>query len=192
VVTFNLHSMARIENSIFWQKSRMKWLQEGDANSKFFYGYMSSRRRNNTINLVCVDGARVEGVHNIRAAVFNHFSSHFKAVEATRPWVEGLPFRKLSYAEASKLTKPFSMEEVKQAVWDCDSYKSPGPVGISFGFLKEFWELLQDDFFRFMVEFHRNGKLTKGLNSMFIALIPKVNNPQRLNDFQPISLVGCL
>lgn len=45
---------------------------------------------------------------------------------------------------------------------------------------------------RFMLEFHRNGKLTKGINSTFIALIPKVTNPQRLNDYRPISLVGCL
>jgi len=43
-----------------------------------------------------------------------------------------------------------------------------------------------------MVEFHRNGKLTKGLNSTFIALIPKATSPQRLNDFRPISLVGSL
>jgi hypothetical protein len=45
---------------------------------------------------------------------------------------------------------------------------------------------------RFLSEFHRNGKLTKGVNSTFIALIPKVNSPQRHNDFQPISLVGCM
>jgi hypothetical protein len=45
---------------------------------------------------------------------------------------------------------------------------------------------------RFISEFHRNGKLTKGLNSTFIALIPKVDSPQRLNDFRPISLVGSL
>ncbi|WJX73507.1 hypothetical protein P8452_57279 [Trifolium repens] len=45
---------------------------------------------------------------------------------------------------------------------------------------------------RFIYEFHRNGKLTKGINSTFIALIPKVDSPQRLNDFRPISLVGSL
>jgi len=42
------------------------------------------------------------------------------------------------------------------------------------------------------VEFHQNGKLTKGVNSTFIALIPKVNSPSRFNDFRPISLVGCM
>jgi len=36
---------------------------------------------------------------------------------------------------------------------------------------------------RFLVEFHWNGRLTKGINNTFIALIPKVDNTHRLNDF---------
>jgi len=153
---------------------------------------MSHRRRHNTIHLVSADGGNVEGVHAIRAAVFNHFSNHCQSKDVVQPGVEGLNFRKLSFLEAGILTKPFCIEEVTQAVWDCDSYKSSGPDSVSFGFDKEFWSLLKDELLRFMVEFHRNGKLSKGLNSTFIALIPKVNSPQRLNDFQPISLVGSL
>jgi hypothetical protein len=42
-----------------------------------------------------------------------------------------------------------------------------------------------------LTEFHKNGKLVKGINSTFIALIPKKDNPAKLNDFRPISLVGC-
>jgi hypothetical protein len=45
---------------------------------------------------------------------------------------------------------------------------------------------------RFIFEFHQNGKLTKGINTTFISLIPKVDNPQTLNDFRPISLMGSL
>ncbi|CAJ2647905.1 unnamed protein product [Trifolium pratense] len=73
-------------------------------------------------------------------------------------------------AEVRSLTKPFSLEEVKAAVWDCDSYKSPGPDGINFGFIKDFWAEMQGDVMRFISEFHRNGRLTKGLNASFIAL----------------------
>ena len=90
------------------------------------------------------------------------------------------------------MIKPFTLEEVKAAVWDCDNFKSPGPDGISFGFLKDFWDMLKNDVMRLLVEFHRNGKLAKGINSTFIALIPKVDSPQRLNDFRPISLVGSM
>lgn len=137
-LTVNLHSMARIQNSINWQKSRMHWLREGDANSKKFHGCMSNRRRQNTINMVDVDGVNVEGVHNIREAIFNHFSTHFKSLDVIRPEIQGFNFRKLSHVEAGNLTKLFSLAEVKQAVWDCDSFKSTGPDGVSFGFIKEF------------------------------------------------------
>ena len=88
--------------------------------------------------------------------------------------------------------RPFFLEEVKQAIWDCDSFKSPGQDDINFGFIKQFWLELKDDFMRFVVEFHRNGKLTKGVNATFITLIPKIDSPQRLNDLCPISMVGCM
>jgi hypothetical protein len=111
---------------------------------------MSGCRRRNNISLITVDGVGVEGVQNIRSAVFNHFSSYFKSRGAVRPSVSGLPFRKLSFTEGGSLTKPFSMDEVKQAVWECDSFKSPSPDGINFGFLKEFWDLIKVDFMRFI------------------------------------------
>jgi hypothetical protein len=83
--------------------------------------------------------------------------------------VDNLQFRRLNPLECDSLIKPFSMEEVKAVVRDCDNYKSTGPY---------------DNY-----EFHRNDKLSKSLNSTFIALLPKVDNPQHLNDFRPISLV---
>lgn len=106
-LSLNLHSMSRVLNNINWHKSRLKWLQEGDENSKFFHSVMSNRSHRNAITMVRVDGVSVEGVQNIRAAVFNHFSTHFKNHAAIRPGVEALPFRKLSYGEAGKFNKTF-------------------------------------------------------------------------------------
>ncbi|GAU38950.1 hypothetical protein TSUD_363890 [Trifolium subterraneum] len=111
--------------------------------------------------------------------------------------------------QSGSLTKPFTVEEVKAAIWDCNSYKSPGSDGRvqyapfdlwrapgSFLLLQGLWRAPQASFLadimRFITDFHRNGKLSRGLNSTFIALIPKVDRPQKLNDFRPISLVGSL
>ncbi|PNX88010.1 cysteine-rich receptor-like protein kinase [Trifolium pratense] len=80
----------------------------------------------------------------------------------------------------SRVTRPFLADEVKEAVWDYDSYKSPGPDSVNFGFIKDILAELQSDVMHFVDEFHYNGKLTKGSNSTFIALIPKVDSPQRL------------
>jgi len=72
-----LFSLSRLHSSISWQQSRIQWLQEGDANSKFFHGIMSSRRRRNSIPFFFVNGVQIDGVQNVRNAVFSHFSLHF-------------------------------------------------------------------------------------------------------------------
>jgi hypothetical protein len=109
-----------------------------------------------------------------------------------RPRCDNLHFRQLCPLESGGLTKPFTEAEMTAVLWDCGSYKSSRPDRIDFGFYKNFWEDMRGDVMRFIFEFHRNGKLTKVLNSTFIALIPKIDNPHRLNDFRPISLVGSL
>ncbi|GAU10308.1 hypothetical protein TSUD_422640, partial [Trifolium subterraneum] len=165
---------------------------EWDANTKYFHSVLANRRRGNTISSLQVDGVTMEGVVPIMHAVVSHFAFHFKAGNVERPGVDSLTFKRLHSAEVSSLIKPFALEEVKATVWDCDSYKSPGPDGVNFGFIKDFWTEMHSDIMRFISEFHRNGRLTKGINAAFIALIPKVESPQRLNDFRPISLVGSL
>jgi hypothetical protein len=154
--------------------------------------YYASRRRGNAVSCFLVDGVLIEGVDNVRNAVFSHFSTHFKAYDVVCPSIEDMSFPTLSYREGAGLVKLFSLEEVKAAVWDCDNFKCTGPDGITCGFITDFWEILRDDVMRFIMEFHRNGCLTKGINTTFIALIPKVESPQRLNDFRPISLVGSM
>jgi len=191
-LTEDLFSLSWSHASICWQQSRAHWLREGDANSKKIHGIMSSRRRGNDMSCFLVDGVLIEGVDNIRREVFSHFSTHFQASNVQRPSIEGLQFSSLSQGEGASLVKPFSVEEVKAAVWDYDNYKCPGPDDITFGFIKDFWDIPRDDVMRFLVEFHRNGRLTKGINSTFIALIPKVESLQQLNNFRLISLVGSM
>jgi len=40
--------------------------------------------------------------------------------------------------------------------------------------------------------FHNEGMIQKGCNASFITLIPKSENPQSLEEYRRISLVGCL
>jgi hypothetical protein len=91
-----------------------------------------------------------------------------------------------------KLVEEFTEEGVRSAVWECESTKSPGPDGVNFGFIKEFWEDIKDDFILVMTEFHTNDRIVKGVNCTFIVLIPKKKNPVKLSDFRPISLIRCI
>ena len=134
----------------------------------------------------------MEGVKPIRDAVFNHFRTHYVSQCSSRPIIENMSFPTLSYEEGGGPIKSFSIDEVKKVVWDCDNYKSPRPNGVNFGFVKEFWCDLKEDVVHFLTEFHRNGKLSRGINTTFIVLTPKVDSPQHLNEYRPISLVGCM
>jgi hypothetical protein len=73
----------------------------------FFHNVMSSRRRKNAIQFILVDGVLVEGVANVRSAVFSHFSTHFQPRRVNRPSMENLHFRSLSCRQGSSLIKPF-------------------------------------------------------------------------------------
>ncbi|MCI42713.1 endonuclease/exonuclease/phosphatase family protein, partial [Trifolium medium] len=55
-------SLSKLNCINHWQKSRLGWLKDGDANSKFFHGVMSSRKRGNAIHSLVVNGSQVEGV----------------------------------------------------------------------------------------------------------------------------------
>lgn len=77
-------------------------------------------------------------------------------------------------------------------VWDYDNFMSPEPNIINFGFITDFLVDLKNNFMHFMMEFHHNEKLSRGINNTFIALIPKVKSSQRLADFRLISMVGSM
>jgi len=49
-----------------------------------------------------------------------------------------------------------------------------------------------EEIMRFIFEFHRNGKLSKCIDSDFIVLIVKIESLQCLNHFRLISMVGSL
>lgn len=41
-------------------------------------------------------------------------------------------------------------------------------------------------------KFHEHGKLVRGANPSFVVLIPKKVEAKSLQDFRPISLIGCV
>ncbi|KAH1046042.1 hypothetical protein J1N35_036826 [Gossypium stocksii] len=57
-------------------------------------------------------------------------------------------------------------------------------------FCRKCWETVKHDLFEVMSEFFTSGKLEKSINSSFITLILKVENPIGTLDFRPICLVS--
>ena len=132
----------------------------------------------------CEEPSRVKG------EVLRFYKERFMGSREIQLMLDNVPFPNISSEDNRALIKAISIEEVKQAVWDCDSNKSPGPDGFNFSFFKEFWEIINIELYKVVCCFKKWGRWPKGCNASFITIIPKIANPVRLEDFRPISLVG--
>ena len=153
---------------------------------------MNANRKNNSLKGVMIDVTWTNEPHKVKEEVRSFFSQRFQELDYCRPRLDGINFHTINQHQNNMLVAPFQEEEVRQAIWDCGSEKSPGPDGLNFKFIKKFWQLFKPDVLRFLDEFHANGALPRGCNASFLALIPKVADPHLLNDYQPISLIGCM
>lgn len=82
--------------------------------------------------------------------------------------------------------------EVKDAVWACGIDKAPGFDGFNFKFIREMWDVLENDIFGFVMEFFRSSYSVRNINVTWVCLIPKVAAPTGIDDYRPISMVGAL
>lgn len=79
---------------------------------------------------------QIERVKGVRSSVFVHFSRYFKRVDVERPSLRKMLFKYISNEEGADLIKPFLLKEIKEAMWDCDNFKSPGPDSINLRFFE--------------------------------------------------------
>ncbi|GJY53365.1 RNA-directed DNA polymerase, eukaryota, reverse transcriptase zinc-binding domain protein [Tanacetum coccineum] len=121
--------------------------------------------------------------------IFNFHKQKFEVASTNRPHFSSNLFETLSEYDISILDAPFSCEEIKEAIWNCGGSK--GPDGFTFKFIKHHWDILCSDFINMVKRFEIDGHIPKGCNSSFIALVPKKDDPLDINDFRPISLIGC-
>nr|GFC37672.1 RNA-directed DNA polymerase, eukaryota, reverse transcriptase zinc-binding domain protein [Tanacetum cinerariifolium] len=98
----------------------------------------------------------------------------------------------LSRAQQDELESDVTREEIKRAVSDCGIDKSSGPDGFTFGFYRQFWDLVEKDVISAVNYFFKHVEFYSGCNSSFIALILKIPNANMVKDFRPISLIGSL
>ncbi|GAU50237.1 hypothetical protein TSUD_194720 [Trifolium subterraneum] len=171
----------------------MRWVKEGDSNSRYFYETIKSRRRRRNQLVALKDGEHwIQGVEEIKGFVKNYFENNFKERWEDRPNLNGIQFQSLSEEDNMLLMAPFTVEEVREAIWCSDGNKCPGSDGFNFNFLKACLEIIKGDVMDFLFEFYSNAILPKAITTSFLTLIPKKDHLQSLSDYRPICLISSL
>ena len=133
-----------------------------------------------------------KGFAQIKEAAVNHFQNLLSAErngseEDALEFLTNIP-KLVSVEDNDSLMSPVTEEEITNIVWSMEPDKAPGPDGFSVHFYRICWEIIKSDLFRMIRGILRKAKVGGGINSTFLALIPKEINLDTFDRFRPISL----
>ncbi|GJY28671.1 RNA-directed DNA polymerase, eukaryota, reverse transcriptase zinc-binding domain protein [Tanacetum coccineum] len=132
----DLQNLDRVEASELAQKSNIKWVIEGDKNSKYFHGILNKKHSQLTVRGILVEGIWIDSPDVVKNEFFMHFQNRFDHPGPSRLILDMIFPNILSEDQRDDMERPVSKDEIKKAVWDCGLDKSPGPDGFTFGFYR--------------------------------------------------------
>uniref|UniRef100_A0A803PV25 Reverse transcriptase domain-containing protein n=1 Tax=Cannabis sativa TaxID=3483 RepID=A0A803PV25_CANSA len=181
----------------YWrQRSRALWLQWGDRNTKYFHHKASARRKKNEIKgLQDHMGVWQDDKVLVCRIVEDYYEKLFTSSdinESVLNEVLSVVQPKVSSVMNNDLLAEFGEEEVIRAVKEMNPTKAPGADGLPALFYQKFWSKLKVDVVAVSLNVLNNGADLQCLNDTVVALIPKVDKPQRIEEFRPISLCNVI
>ncbi|CAL9010471.1 unnamed protein product [Prunus brigantina] len=182
------------EAMLWKQKSRLQWLQEGDRNTKFFHLTTIIRRRRNKIErLKNNEGVWVEEAQDIKGLAMAYFEQLFsQEIVEHRDLTLPKLFPVIDSADLELLEKDIDMVEIKRSLFGIGGLKAPGVDGFPACFYQAQWNKCADDIFALVTQAFQKSSIPDKLNYTLITLVPKVQSPQTMVQFRPISLCSTL
>ncbi|XP_031116716.1 uncharacterized protein LOC116020380 [Ipomoea triloba] len=192
------------EELLWFQRSREEWIVSGDRNTHFYHTATNIKHASTKIKGTATNikhaSTKIKGLRDnmgiwitdkkeildlLRDYYMNLFSEDMVLLpdDPTKA-----AFPTLQETEWCMLNRPFTTEEVKEAVFDMAPFKAPGPDGFQAGFYQKTWNVVNEVTSNFALEFFSSGKIPVGCNDTVLSLIPKVTSPEFANQFRPIGL----
>ncbi|KAG7603731.1 Protein kinase domain [Arabidopsis thaliana x Arabidopsis arenosa] len=175
------------------QKSRIRWLHEGDANTRFFHEMVIAHQAVNLIKyLRGNDDSKVDNVSQLKDMIVAYYTQLFGSEnEDTVPLsidtIKALHRFRCDTSLAAKLSAIPSVEEITQSVFSMPKNKAPGPDGFPAEFFWDSWYVVKDNIIAAAKEFFTTCHLLRRFNMTAITLIPKVIGADKLSQFRPVT-----
>ncbi|WRX25598.1 Reverse transcriptase domain - like 10 [Theobroma cacao] len=180
---------------LFWkQKSGIKWLVEGEHNTKFFHMRVKKKRiKSHIFKIQNSDGSWIEEPDAVKSSAVEFFSSLMKKEPCNMsrfdaPLIPAI----ISDSDNLSLCADPTREELKEAVFNIDKDSVAGPDGFSSYFYQQCWDTVANDLLDAVIDFFHGAELPRGITSTTIVLLPKNHNASKWSDFRPISLCNVL
>ncbi|VFQ77872.1 unnamed protein product [Cuscuta campestris] len=189
-----LLQVGNLEHSYWKQKCNLKWLKEGDANTKFFHNLVKDRRRQQKITGLNDDQGKFQEdptiLENMVTSYYHKLFNYEEPAPSSQDYdafLSNIP-KILDQHHNQELLHLPSEDEVKATLFDMEANSCAGPDGFNVNFFKECREIVHREVTSACQEVFLGIPLHVAAASTNICLIPKCENASRLNDFRPVCL----
>ena len=175
-------------------RSRAKWLEEGEAPTKFFLKLASQRFERSFVSSVLnSDGVEVSTLPEIMKVREDFYSSLFaeESVDLeTQNHLFSFVSSRLSEHDREVCEGALLLDEATEAVGLSNRNKAPGPDGLSVEFYLTFWSRLGPLLVEVFNEGLRDSELCDSMKTSITRLVYKKDDRRNLKNWRPISLLN--
>jgi hypothetical protein len=191
IVKSQLAALLRYQNQYWKKRYTVNRVKLGDECTKFFHAMATiSHRKNSIPQLLNDDGAWILDHDGKAALIWNSFKARM-GVSTEPTMLFDLQTLFNIQDDFTSLVEPFTHADIDNVVKRLPSDKAPGPDGFNGFFVKKCWHVIKEDFYKLCDDFFHGSLCIDSINSSFVTLVPKVNNPETGSDYRPISLLNC-
>ena len=179
------------QDELFWrQTSRSIWLPAGDKNTKVFHQWASQRQQKNNISGLKDNNENwCTFEDQIAQNAEQYFQDLFTSnnLENLRGVLDSVD-KVITLDMNNTLLRSYTANEVRRALFQMHSSKSPRPDGMSPFLFQKYWNIVGPDVSNVVLSMLNSGHMLHKMNYTHIVFIPKKNDPKKLSDFCPINL----
>ncbi|XP_072084307.1 uncharacterized protein [Arachis hypogaea] len=176
-----------------FQKSKCKWIEFGDHNTKYFHGTTLARRRTNKVDsLQDIDGNWVSDKITLKNMAFNFYFNLYSDDTPDSEFILRNSFPTLPQDDLDAIGNMLSLSEVKDLIFNMGSLKAPGIDNIQAVFYQNQWDRVGFDLYKLVKGIFMNPAKVGEINKTLITLILKVEPVINLKQMRSISLLMLL
>ena len=179
-------------------RSRARWVELGEKNSKKFLGLEKRHCNKKSVkSLRNANGVVIFDQHLILSELVNFYETLYNDNSdnldtQSYKFDETLFFPNLNEEEKTECDKPITESECSEAISQLANNKSPGLDGFSIEFYKIFWQDLKELFINCLNYSLTTNRLCDSQYEGVIILIPKPGKDcMNISNYRPITLLNC-